>query len=201
MSPISTPCQALSLRARKKQATRNAIHETAFRLVSERGLQGVTVEEICDAVGVSSRTFFNYYPTKVAAAFDLVFDEVSPEAQEWFLHAQMPLIEATCELLSHSVTLPADYRWVKELLHREPELATIFWHQMFTRLKPFRELIDRRSGDQHVTAIVFGVVVLGLMGIMRQPGGTTQDEIAARLRDEMALVRSVVEGTERTPLS
>lgn len=59
------------LRARKKKLTRRAIHEAALHLVSERGLDHVTAEEIAATAGVSARTFFNYFPTKDAAVLGL----------------------------------------------------------------------------------------------------------------------------------
>src|SRR5690606_24116273 len=52
------------LRERRRSATRQEIHHAAVALVLERGLAGVTVEEIAEAAGVSPRTFFNYFPTK-----------------------------------------------------------------------------------------------------------------------------------------
>jgi AcrR family transcriptional regulator len=54
----------LPLRERKKQATREALRRAATDLVRDRGLHGVTVEDIAAAADVAPRTFFNYFPTK-----------------------------------------------------------------------------------------------------------------------------------------
>jgi AcrR family transcriptional regulator len=51
-------------RERKKAATRRALHRAAIRLVQERGLSAVTVEDITEAADVSARTFFNYFGCK-----------------------------------------------------------------------------------------------------------------------------------------
>ncbi|WP_051683544.1 TetR family transcriptional regulator [Blastococcus sp. URHD0036] len=50
--------------------TWRGIQAAAIRLVAERGFTAVTVEDVAAAAGTSRRTFFNYFPTKVAALFD-----------------------------------------------------------------------------------------------------------------------------------
>lgn len=54
----------MSLRERKKAQTRRTIQEEALRLFLSQGYEATTVEQIATAAGVSSMTFFRYFPTK-----------------------------------------------------------------------------------------------------------------------------------------
>jgi AcrR family transcriptional regulator len=55
---------AAGRRERKKQATRQALHDAAFSLADEHGLAWLTVEAIAARADVAPRTFFNYFACK-----------------------------------------------------------------------------------------------------------------------------------------
>jgi AcrR family transcriptional regulator len=54
----------MGLRELKKEQTREAIADTAFRLFVERGFDRVPVTEIAREAQVAQATVFNYFPTK-----------------------------------------------------------------------------------------------------------------------------------------
>jgi AcrR family transcriptional regulator len=69
----STP----SLREKQKHHTRTEIVRVAFELFATHGYEGVSVEMICDAVGISRATFFNYFPQK-----ELILREIASSRVE-----------------------------------------------------------------------------------------------------------------------
>lgn len=52
--------------ARRRQATRNRLLDAAFRLMAERGADGVAIKEITDAADVGLGSFYNHFESKEA---------------------------------------------------------------------------------------------------------------------------------------
>ena len=106
-------------RERKKLATRQALQDVALRLVAERGLDQVTVEDISEAADVATRTFFNYFsskeeallgnlPEKVATVQRMVVDRPAGETP----------LEAVCQVL-RAMTLRLAERREERLLRQQ----------------------------------------------------------------------------------
>ncbi|MFC6317870.1 TetR family transcriptional regulator [Corynebacterium gerontici] len=83
----------LSHREAKRIRTHRAIEAAATQQVLERGFHEVTVDEICAPVGISRRTFFNYFNSKEEAVLGTGHRELSEEEVQAFCsqqHANLP---------------------------------------------------------------------------------------------------------------
>ncbi|MCS5715324.1 TetR/AcrR family transcriptional regulator [Herbiconiux sp. CPCC 205716] len=119
----------LPLRERKKVETRAAIHDAALRLVAENGVGHASVDAICSEAGVSSRTFFNYFPSKVSAIVGLSSFVVTDAQRDEFLtgDGERYLVRDLCTLVGAVMDATArdgvDREAIRDLLGRRPELA------------------------------------------------------------------------------
>jgi AcrR family transcriptional regulator len=70
------------LRERKKQALRGALSQAARELMLSKGIDAVTPESVAEIVGVSARTFRNYFASRDEAIVEAVVYQVVaiPEA-------------------------------------------------------------------------------------------------------------------------
>ena len=119
---------ATGLRERKKQQTRQAIHEAAMRLFAERGYDATTIADIAAAADISPRTFFSYFSAKE----EVVFQKFEMAIEE-FTRALRERPEGTTALEAmrawivreaHKYTPPAaNVRLERELRRESPAVA------------------------------------------------------------------------------
>ncbi len=115
----------VGLREQKKLSTRAALTERALELADDRGYDGFTIAELVELVGVSRRTFSNYFAGKaecMAAVCDTWMDgamEVIEAAP-----ADLPLTELLRKVLDNlSDQIATSRTGFLALADAEPELA------------------------------------------------------------------------------
>lgn len=133
------------LRERKKAETRRALSSTALRLACERGPDGVTVDEIAVAAGVSPRTFFNYFASKEDAIVGVAPAEVSELLSDLVARpeSEPPLeaLRAMCRSSAVRLEATADELWARhQLMQEHPSLAA-------RRTAAFGEVERRLAGE------------------------------------------------------
>ena len=156
--PTETEEVRVSLRERKKLATRRSLRRTAFELAAERGFSNVTVEDIAEAAGVSTRTFFNYFPSKEAALFGNEPEKVD-ELRERIAHAAPgePALDALHAAMSGNARAvaaeltelggdPASWWRLAKEAHADPHLRAARAAQMALVERAITEGLAQRLG-------------------------------------------------------
>lgn len=125
--PVVSSAPASGLRERKKEQTRQALEETILRLVIEKGYENVTVEEVCEQVGISRKTFFNYFSSKRAAVLGRSYipsKDMFLEAME--KHPEANYLDVLAGCIEHGLTSADTSDQIKDLrksaMLRSPEI-------------------------------------------------------------------------------
>lgn len=177
----------LSLRERKRLQTRADIEEHATRLVAERGYAAVTVDDICEAAGISKRTFFNYVDSKETAVLGEPPRDFNEEQRGRFLspqHANVvaALLDLTLDNVISGQFADPEQRAVllrrrKRIRRSDPDLDHLgssrlngsyavltemlqAYYQAFPEAKLAPELTDAEESAQ-LALVVIGAIRLG----------------------------------------
>lgn len=146
---------SLGLRERKRLETFYAIQAAARRLVGERGLERVTVEEIAAAANVSTRTFFNYFHSKHGAVVDPPprYREMMAATLAAQPASEPPLRAFRGAVLQAFLPFAEDQQQLSELMRNNPELDSRYRAGLATYEEVIIEWVAGRTGlDPAVSA-------------------------------------------------
>ena len=136
------------LRERKRLATRRAIQLAALRLVKDRGLEAVTIDDISHEADVSPRTFFNYFPSKEAALVGDGPERPSDDDVEAFVHGGGGILEDLAVMMTASAE---NALHDQEIIQLRKALAADYPHLTVLRMQSFQifqqqlaEIVSRR---------------------------------------------------------
>jgi AcrR family transcriptional regulator len=185
----------MGLRDQKKRRTRDALTVAALRLVDERGLDKVTVEEITEAAGVSERTFFNYFATKHDALIsDLTIEDDDVRGRFLAVPPTVPTLDALLIALAPMLQAIQDERdvWLLRLrvlgdnptLLIEMQACSAIAEQELTGDIAARLGIAADSGYAQLTAAVAGTAVR--VALMRWSAGAGRQPIAELVHEAFA---------------
>jgi AcrR family transcriptional regulator len=170
IGPESVPAVApMGLRERKKLETFRALQSAARRLVGERGVDNVTIEEIAAAANVSKRTFFNYFDSKEAA----IFDREPGEVERWAATlAARPADETPIQALraAYLATLTCHVRDLQELTALVCANPSLIECQL-NAFRGFERVIVEWTATRTGTnpdADVYPALLAGITNVMRQ---------------------------------
>jgi AcrR family transcriptional regulator len=161
------------LRERKKVDTRRALSDAALTLAFERGLDGVTREDIAELAGVSLRTFNNYFGNKYEA---LAYRQVQRMERSLAVFRERPVDEPLWSAIAEAVLEPLTAEGVAEVAPTRKQLAVIRTVVLVpeTRLAMFKtlfadwvEAIAERTGTDPERDM-YPRMVAGVMGAIAE---------------------------------
>ncbi|MFI5780612.1 TetR/AcrR family transcriptional regulator [Nocardia sp. NPDC051570] len=190
---VDTPPE-LGLREQKKRQTRHDLCLAARRLTVERGLDATTTDDIAKAVGVSPRTFFNYYETKLDAVLGPVAEIGTPEMRARFIAGGPTgvLIDDLAALYTSGYEPEDEVResisLVAEIIKTEPRVIAGFFAAGVRHTAAVGELLSARLGE--VTP-QFASLAAGLMSTL-----TTNAAMSLADQPERPLAHALLEQCE-----
>lgn len=197
------------LRERKRDRTRRALRETAVRLFAENGYHETTVDEIADAVEVSPRTFYRYFPNKEEVLFDESADmratvaEVLAEAKPGVSLADA-ITSAVVEVAATYDSQSGQFQQLARILTASPELRSAGledlhrWEAVYVPIIA-RHLKGDSSTDPTIRVLAGAVVAAQRIAHDRWMEGGQRKAMASHVKETLAVLEPLFVAIESTP--
>ena len=199
----------MTLRERRRVETTHLIREAALKLARDKGVAQVTVEAICAVVGVSPRTFFNYFPFK-EAVFVMPAPPLPQAAVDRFVAASGDMMIDLIDLMVAQAEEMEGGHFGDDLLFEiaqaHPRLVPLQMAEFQKFDEQLRQLIARRLnliGDD-LPARVLASAIIGanrpMMDRMRQSSAPDFPELVRKsLSEFVEIIRAVPSDTPVAP--
>jgi len=203
-------------RERKRRETTRTLISLARQATASDGLNGFTIEELCERAGISRRTFFNYFASKEDAVLGFALHHDSTEADERFVarRSTAPAGDLSATLLNDLAALYEE-RWaalevdrtaVRELMaatEREPKLIPHMIQRHQQDEAKDAALVARREGlapdDPRALA---AAQMIGHVARLAMPASLAPDHprpFAEVLEEQLAIAAELFRTTSPAP--
>ncbi|WP_338693267.1 TetR/AcrR family transcriptional regulator [Streptomyces sp. Q6] len=192
------------LRERRRRRTRADLHATTLRLARDLGFARVTVDMICKEVGVSPRTFFNYFPSKEAALFALP-GSLPPALADRFAGGQgqdtdavlRDLGDVLADHLREGVPGPQELEDTLRIAEGVPSVLATFLAQCEAVERDLAGTIARRTGtppDGEAAELLAGIAMATLRSGLKRwsQARDHRDGPAECVRDSFTALRALL---------
>lgn len=188
MSPLET----------RRFKTAKKIQAAAIELAVRDGLPNVTTEAIARHAGISTRTFFNYYPYKEAALMGPPPD-YPPEASDIFVAGKGRLIDDLGLLIEAHL---ARYLNERELIgamlalsDKDPKLEALRNSAMLARRAQMRALLHRRmpGSDERVIEILAAAIIAATNAATKDWVSGARKNFIAAAHENLSLILTAAE--------
>jgi AcrR family transcriptional regulator len=176
----------MGLRERRRRQTSADIRDAALRLARQRGFDKVTIEEICIEAGISSRTFFNYFPNKESAIAYGPSDIPAKLVAEFVASGPAPYSVVLAELIAlaahHLRDMPPareQAQTMLELAKTHPAVLSAFLADLERFQNHLTDIVARRQSmhpDDEIPALISALAITAVRaGIERWTNGKPKD--------------------------
>jgi AcrR family transcriptional regulator len=203
---------ALASRAsRRKHETRVRLLDAAFRLMAERGMEAVAINEITEAADVGFGSFYNYFESKeaiYAAVIGTVFESFADGLDELVRDLDDPAEVIAVSIRHTLLRVRRDPLWGGFLL-REGLSEHARSHGLGPRLmRDIRRGVEAgrfKTPDPEMAFITVGGGVLGAVAAQLRPasgkdGASIPERAAAALLHALGLTFAQAEAVAQRPL-